>query len=277
MSSVVVVGSGQCGLICSRMLAEEGLRVTLIERLPDLGGQEPEADIGRLASALRKTGVACKPGYAAVRFAEGELHTLGVDGAVRFPVEALVVATGTRPATRGELGIAGSRCAGVVPGPVALHLTTSGVLLGYRPVILGGGQLAASCAELLLRGGARRVTVVAPSGLLTEFPDGVETHEGWMIRHVNGSLGRVSSVTLDAPGETLTCDAVVLAHQRHPARNIEGAAFGGKGVVFCHSTADPKEEADARRAAEGAVAEVAAIVTPARPAQTADRVLVEAK
>ena len=190
-----------------------------------------------------------------MRFWEGNLQTLGVDGAATRRVDALVVATGTRPATRGELGIVGDRCAGVVPGSVALHLIEAGVLPGRYPVILGGGQLASECADLLLRAGAARVTVVAPDGLHTSFPDGVETHPGWTITSIHGSA-RVSSVTLDSPGETLSCDAVILASERRPMRNIEGAVFDGPGVVFCHSTADPKQESDARQTAETAVAQV---------------------
>lgn len=264
MSRVVVVGSGQCGLICSALLSKASVDVTLVERLPDLGGQEPEADIGRVVTPVRKEGVRCEPGCVAVSWCDGELQTLGVDGAARRPFDALVVATGTRPATRGELGIGGARCAGVIPATVAVHLIASGVLPGYSPVVIGGGQMAAEMTDLLQRAGARRVTVVAPEGVLTEFPDGAEIHEGWMVKSIDGSLGRVSGVTLDAPGETLTCDAVILAHQRRPARNIEGAVFDGVGVVFCHSAVDPRRESDARQAAELAVAQVSELLREAR-------------
>jgi thioredoxin reductase len=256
MSSVAVVGSGQTGLICAAELARQGIEVTLVERLPQLGGQEPEPDIARLVGAVHDAGVHCELGTMAVSFAEGQLQTLGVDGAAALRADVLLVATGTRPATRGELRIAGARCAGVVSGPVALHLTETGVLLGRSPVVLGGGQLASECVELLLRAGAQRVTVVAPDGLQTQFPNGAEIHEGWMVTSISGCLGRVTSVTVDSPGETISCDAVILAHQRRPTRNIEGAVFEGASVVFCHSIVDPKDEADARHAAEAAVAEV---------------------
>jgi Pyridine nucleotide-disulphide oxidoreductase len=260
MSSVAVVGSGQSGLICAERLARQGVDVTLVERLPQLGGQEPEANIGRLVSAVHNARVRCDLGTMAVSFQDGKLQTLGIDGAATRRFDALVVATGTRPATRGELGIAGARCAGVVPGPVTLHLVESGVLLGRYPVILGGGQLASECAGLLLRAGALRVTVVAPDGLHTPFPDGVVAHQGWMITSIDGSLGRVASVTLDSPGETLSCDAVVLAFQRRATRNIEGAVFAGAGVVFCHSMADPRLESEARQNAEAAVVQVSELI-----------------
>jgi D-hydroxyproline dehydrogenase subunit alpha len=256
MSRVAVVGSGQTGLNCAERLARQGTAVTLFERLPALGGQEPESDIDRLVASAHAARVNCVLGTMAVSLADGKLQTLGVEGAAVHDIDALLVATGARPATRGELGIAGARCAGVVSGPVALHLIKAGVLIGRSPVVLGGGQLACECATLLIRAGSTRVTVVAPGGLLTEFPSGAEIHEGWMIKTISGSLGRVAGITVDSPGETLTCDAVILAHQRRPIRNIEGAVFEGEHVVFCHSTADPKSEADAREAAEIAVDEV---------------------
>jgi pyruvate/2-oxoglutarate dehydrogenase complex dihydrolipoamide dehydrogenase (E3) component len=255
VSRVAVVGSGQSGLICAERLARRGIDVLLVERLPALGGQEPEADIDRLVTAVRTAGVRCALATLAVQFQGGSLQTLGVDGAAKHPIDVLVVATGTRPASRAELGISGDRCAGVTPGPVALHLIAGGVLLGRRPVVLGGGQLASECAAFALRAGASRVTVVAPHGLHAEFPDGVETHPHWAIASIHGSP-RVSSVTLDSPGETLACDAVILASERRPVRNIEGAVFDGSGVVFCHSTADPKRESNARETAETAVARV---------------------
>ncbi len=255
MSSVAVVGSGRTGLICAAELARKSVNVTLIERLPQPGGQEPEPDVGGLVKAASEAGVRWELGTMAVSYLNGQLQTLGVEGAATRHFDALLVASGCRPATRGELGIAGARCAGVVPGPVALHLTESGVLLGRYPVILGGGQLALECTDLLLRAGAQHVVVVAPEGPQVEFPTGVEIHEGWMITSVQGSLGRVTGVTVDSPGETITCDAVILAFQRRPARNIEGAVFDGESVVFCHSTVDPKDEIDAREKASAAVAE----------------------
>lgn len=255
MFSVAVVGSGQSGLICAERLAHRGIDVTLVERLPQLGGLQPEADIDHLVGAVRAAGIRCELGTMAVRFQDGNLQTLGIDGAATRRVDALVVTTGTRPATRAELGVAGDRCAGVLPGPVALHLIESGVLPGRYPIIVGGGQLAAECAVLLIRAGAVRVTVVAPDGLHARFPDGVETHAHWTITSIHGSR-RVSSVTLDSPGETLACDAVILASGRRPLRNIEGAVFEGPSVVFCHSTADPKREENALQTAQTAVAQV---------------------
>lgn len=255
MSRVAVVGAGQSGLICAQRLASSGLQVSVIERLPALGGSEPEESTAGFARAARTAGARLEPGTTAVSFENGTLHTIGVGGAGTHVIDALVVATGTRPATRAELQIDGDRCAGVVPGSVAIHVTASGVLLGLNPVVVGGGQLASECAGRLMRAGARRVRVIAPDGLRTEFAAGAEVRCGCKVRTIRGRQ-RVCGVVLDCPGETLPCDAVILAHQRRPTRNIEGAIVDTPGVVFCHSSADPKLVADASHVAEAAANEV---------------------
>ena len=54
---VAVVGSGQSGLTCATLLALRGVDVALYERLPQLGGQEPEPDIGHLIAEVHAAGV----------------------------------------------------------------------------------------------------------------------------------------------------------------------------------------------------------------------------
>lgn len=259
MSAVAVVGAGRTGLQAAAALARAGRPVALFERLPAAGGQEPEPETaGALAADARRVGVELRLGTLAVRWDGEALHALGVDGAVRFECAALLVATGTRPATRGELGIAGDRFAGVMPGSAALHLTESGVLLGHRPVVLGGGTLAGSCVGALRHAGAEHVTLVAPDGVLDPAAARADSVlEGWTVHSASGDP-RVSSVTI-ARGdgrERLAADALVLAHRRVPMRNVEGAVRARECVVFCHSGADPKTAADARAAAERGAGEV---------------------
>jgi hypothetical protein len=183
--------------------------------------------------------------------------TLGVGGFEAVPAAVLVIASGTRPSTRGELGIAGDRCAGIFPGSAALHLVEAGVLLGHRPLVYGGGGLAAGCAARLLEAGAREVTVVSPYEPTGALSAATELIRGWRLTSVHG-VGRVSSAWIERDGlrERLAADAVVLAEGRVPMRNIEGAIFPGSGqsrVVPCHSTADPKRVDDAERTAAEAM------------------------
>jgi len=257
MSSVVVVGAGQCGLRVAARLVKIS-HVSVVERLPAPGGQEPERpQTDELSTAAGRAGASLLLGTCGVSWDGEALTTLGVDGAAKLAADALVVATGSRPATRGELGIGGDRCAGVLPVSAAVHLTESGVLLGRRPAVVGGGAEAAHCAQLLLAAGADSVTLVAPDGVTATMPVGVQVYTGWSVERVQGAA-RVDSVILSrgACRERFLADAVVLAVRRVPARNVEGAIFGGPRVVFCHGETDVKSAAGSEAAATAAAAAV---------------------
>jgi NADPH-dependent 2,4-dienoyl-CoA reductase/sulfur reductase-like enzyme len=260
-TNVFIAGAGRSGLHAARLLAGHGLAVTLVERLPAPGGQEPEPDAEALARAARVAGVRFVLGTLAVSLdrtpsmirvddprvsrannpdhgCPARVHTLGIDGAGVYPADAVVVATGTRPATLGELGATGDRTAGVLPGSAAVHLIESGVLPGWRPVIVGRGDLARHCLSLCLRAGARSASVVSPSG-----PAGADVP-------VPGGL-------------RIAADAVILAQERRPMRNIENAVQDGGIVVGCHSSADPKTDDDAVRTARMATERVLELAGPA--------------
>jgi hypothetical protein len=111
-------------------------------------------------------------------------------------------------------------------------------------------------AELLLRSGAAAVTVVAPEGA-QPMPCGADVYEGWTAEHLRGTA-RVESLTIarDRVRERVVADALILASGRIPARNIEGAVFGGPNVVYCQPTDDPKSTDGSLKAAAAAAVEV---------------------
>jgi NADPH-dependent 2,4-dienoyl-CoA reductase/sulfur reductase-like enzyme len=260
-ASALIAGAGRSGLLAARMLAEEGLAVTLVERLPAPGGQEPEPATRGLAKAARRAGADFVLGTLAVSLSGPVVETLGIGGAGSYRPGALVVATGTRPATAGELGVTGDRCAGILPGSAMIHLVESGVLPGWRPVVLGGGDLARHCAELCLRAGARGVSVVSPTERVFAAGPGMDTYDGWRLISSHG-WPRVDHVLIERDGQVarVTGDAVILAHQRRAMRNIEGAIRDGGLVVGCHSTADPKTADDAERTAREATQHVLELI-----------------
>jgi len=260
-ASAMVVGAGWSGLLAARMLAGEGLAVTVVERLPAPGGQEPEPATSGLAKAARRAGADFVLGTLAVSLSGPVVETLGIGGAGSYRPGALVVATGTRPATVGELGVTGDRCAGILPGSAIVHLVESGVLPGWRPVVLGGGDLARHCAELCLRAGAHAVSVVSPAERAFAAGPGMDTYDGWRLVSIHG-WPRVDHVLIERDGQVarVTGDAVILAHQRRAMRNIEGAIRDGGLVVGCHSTADPKTADDAERTAREATQHVLELV-----------------
>jgi pyruvate/2-oxoglutarate dehydrogenase complex dihydrolipoamide dehydrogenase (E3) component len=272
MSSVVIAGAGQRGLICAAKLASAGLDVVVVERLPHPGGQEPERVTARLASTARRAGARFALGTLAVQYDGSVVDVLGVDGAASLPCGALVVATGSRPATRAELGITGDRCAGVLPGSAALHLTQAGVLLGHRPLIAGSGAFAAHCAEVQLAAGASEVTMTLPAHAASEVtvPTGVRVFAGYrvasvhgaarvevaVLRRENGAAGggvKAGPETLspgaDGEPQRITADALILAAGIRPMRNIEGAIADRASVFFCQPEGEDRSEQSARTAA----------------------------
>jgi hypothetical protein len=258
MTEIVVVGAGRCGLHVSTRLAARGLAVTLVERLPEAGGQVPEPDRDTLLRSALRNGVRLLAGTLAVSYDETGTHTLGVNGANTLRTSALVISSGTRPATRAELGIRGDRCAGVLPGSAAHHFLDSGVLLGRRPVVLGSGRLAKHLLKSLWDRGACEVVSVGMSHLDVSAWPWVSRYEGARIISVRGGL-RVESVLLETDDgvQRVLTDAVLLAESRIPMRNVEGAVSEGSGVFFCHTSDEEDLTAQARRLAETTTSDVA--------------------
>ena len=171
-----------------------------------------------------------------------------------------MIATGTRPLGRAELGIAGGRPAGIVAATVACHLAENGLLVGRRPLIVGGGDWAMRAASELRAAGAERATLVCPDGLLRERPadDAVHVREHDRVVSVAGTP-RVRTATL-ASGETLGCDAVVLAHGVAALRNVDGAVWAGDRAVYAQPLADPATVEQARAAGAEAAAAVRSLI-----------------
>jgi cation diffusion facilitator CzcD-associated flavoprotein CzcO len=259
MPDVVVAGAGRSGLLVARMLADRGLTVTIVERLPVAGGQEPEPEAASWAKAADRAGVGWRLGTIALERQAGVVRTLGVTGAESLEASVLVLATGTRPATRAELGIVGDRGAGVLPGSVAHHYLDSGVLPGRNPLVVGDGQLADELCEQLWRGGAIRVTRVRSA---TAWSGSCNDSFGEARVEAVHGFPRVTSVTLRQGGRAIrvATDAVLLAAERVPMRNVEGALFGADDVVECFSSADPKTHQDAVATATRAGEQVLAVV-----------------
>jgi hypothetical protein len=255
--TAVVVGAGLTGLACAADLAAD-MRVDVLDRIPVTGGvhgwRAPETvSLTRLAQAR---GVHLRLGVTAIRWDGGVLVGVGPDGVVRLAAEALVVAGGSRPLTRAELGLAGARPAGVLPAPVACHLAENGLLVGRAPCVVGGGDWAQRAAHELSAAGAH-VTVVAPDGLLRAMPAGVRVLERLAPEAIEGAP-RVTG--LCAGGERIACDAVVLAHGLAPLRNVDGAVWEGPATIFAQPVADPATAAAAIAAGEQAAVDVRSLL-----------------
>jgi glycine/D-amino acid oxidase-like deaminating enzyme len=236
---VVVVGAGPSGLGCATELAEQGHRVLLFDRIPVAGGTA-----GWESPAVRR--FVADGERAGVRFRLGETATrwdgirLAVAGPGRFEWIAagrLYYAGGLRPATAAHLRITGDRPAGVLPATVAEHLLQAGVRLWSRVVIVGDGPWAPHMAAR-----ARELGGVVVG--LAEHAPWADEQVGPPERISIVGRDRVRAVRLhDATGEReLPCDAVLLAADPRPNRNVAGALVEpSAGVTFIQPTgpADP--------------------------------------
>jgi thioredoxin reductase len=235
--AVAVVGAGITGLACADAL--RGVAdVTIVDRVPVAGGVHGwEADETR--ELVEHCGATMLLGETAIRWDGAELLVIGQDGPRRVAAAALVIATGTRPLGRAELGITGPRPAGVVAATVASHLAENGLLVGRRPVVVGGGDWARRAVEALLEAGAVLVTVIPHGPVASELlgRPGVRVFDDGRVAALDGDP-RISAVTLTS-GDEVACDALVLAHGAVALRNVDGAVREGRRTVYAQPLADP--------------------------------------
>ncbi len=256
--SVAIVGAGITGLSCAAALRHDAA-VTVVDRIPVAGGVHgwKPAETRELVAVC---GATLALGETALRWDGRELLVIGQHGAWRQPADALVIASGARPLGRPELGVVGSRPAGVVAATVACHLAENGLAVGLNPVIMGGGDWAMAASRRLLAAGARAITLVSPGPLLRPAPDDrrVAVREGERVAEVIGR-GRICAVQL-ASGTRIECDALVLAHGLVPLRNVDGAVWDGHRTVYAQPTGDPATVHIAKAAGSAAAAAVRSLL-----------------
>jgi thioredoxin reductase len=222
--TIAIVGAGANGLACAEALAAQA-RTVVVER-----GSAPRADVR--ATAIRWDGRA--------------LLAMGRSGPVEIAAAALVIATGARPLGRAELGLAGTRPAGVLPAPAACELAAHGLFRPSNPVVIGGGRWAARAVAALVEVGAA-VTVVAPDGMLVPIraSAAIAVHDRLTPLAVRGDP-RVERLECD--GSAFDCDGVVLAHGLVPIRNVDGAVHAGERTAYAQPTVDPPSGTASRTA-----------------------------
>jgi NADPH-dependent 2,4-dienoyl-CoA reductase/sulfur reductase-like enzyme len=221
----LVVGAGPSGLGLAaelRTIAD----VTVVERIPVTGGAAGWSGraVRRLTDELVADGVRFELGQTALRWDGHRLTVTGPGSFTRHIGDHLFVAGGLRPATLSDLGVDGDRPAGVLPATVAEHLLHAGVKLWDRVVILGDGQWAKPVAAQARRLGSEVLAVPA---------------DGRRHRIVGDDRVRALRWYRDDEEHEIACDAVVLAADPRPNRNIEGALAGSDSVT-CHQPVAPQ-------------------------------------
>lgn len=248
---VVVVGAGPAGVAAALAARAAGAANVLLIDLADrpggalaamgLRGIPTEGGAGDDAN-LAAAGVRCSYRTTLLGAAAGlELRLLHPGGLARVGAAALVLTTGGREQTRGNLLLPGTRPAGVLTAGAALRLlAATGHLPGRRALIAGAGRWSGVAARELERAGAAIV------GLEPE----VATIEGWP---------RVTEALL-ADGRRLACDLLVLATPLlawlPPA--LTGVA-GLPGVFVAGSAVGGEIDADEATASGAAAGKQAAV------------------
>ena len=192
---IVVTGGGPAGSAAALAARAAGAANVLLLDLAD-GPGGALAALGLRAgddADLAAVGVRCSYQTTLLALGAGlELRMLSPSGGSRGSTTALVLATGGREQTRGNLLLPGTRPAGVLTAGAALRLlAATGRLPGRRAVLAGSGRWADLTARELERAGAAIIARVPQVAMI----------EGWP---------RLTEAVL-ADGRRLACDLLVLA------------------------------------------------------------------
>ena len=198
-------------------------------------------------------------GETAVRWDGRELLASGRT-ARSTSAAALVIACGARPLGRAELGLAGDRPAGVVaaPSPATWPRTACSSAASRWWWAAGTGRCGprASYSRPVPSGPpwSARTGCCANGPRTMPCTCASTTASCW-----SGQRSWVRTATL-ASGETLGCDAVVLAHGVAALRNVDGAVWTGRRTVYSQPLTDPATVEQARVAGAEAAAAIRSLI-----------------
>lgn len=248
---LIVIGGGPAGLAAAYSAWQNGLRrVLVIERDRELGGilnqcihngfglhyfkeelTGPEY-AGRFVRMLAGTGIEIMLDTTVLSVSgEREVHAVGkASGYVVLQADSVVLAMGCRERTRGAIGVAGSRPAGVfTAGAAQRYVNMEGYMVGKRAVILGSGDIGLIMARRLTLEGAKVlacVEVMPYSGGLTRnivqclHDYGIPLYLSHTITEIHGgqrvervTVSRVDENRKPVPGteKVFDCDTVLLS------------------------------------------------------------------
>jgi NADPH-dependent 2,4-dienoyl-CoA reductase/sulfur reductase-like enzyme len=271
----VVIGGGTAGLSAARQISEKGFSTAIVERENCLGGilnQCIHAGFGLHRFKSDLTG----PEYAEkdIELMSGKnidvftkttafdikaekerrvLYASSAKGVMKLDARAIVLAMGCRERNRGNLGIGGSRPAGIMTAGLAQRLLNiEGYLPGKKAVIIGSGDIGLIMARRLSWSGAKVMAVVEilpyPSGLARNVAQcvddfGIPLLLGYTVSSINGNE-RVESVDISpfrdgAPDLSrsfrMECDTVLISAGLVPENELSIKA----GVKISNATNGP--------------------------------------
>ncbi len=278
---VVVIGAGAAGLASAEETAKAGRSTLVIDREEYAGGvllqcihngfglhhfkeelSGPEY-AERLANAATSAGAELLLSTTVTDLnkkedGRKELICLSSDkGVIRVTAKAVLLAMGCRERNRGNVGIPGTRPAGVFTAGLAQRLLNmSGLLPGKQAIIVGSGDIGLIMARRLTWSGIPVKAVVEirpfPSGLtrnivqcLNDF--GIPLYLGHTVSRINGA-NRVESVEISplvngvadtTKAFTIECDTILLSVGLLPENELSKRA----GISLNPTTGGPLTDA----------------------------------
>ncbi|HPW55098.1 MAG: FAD-dependent oxidoreductase [Thermoanaerobaculaceae bacterium] len=161
---VAIVGAGPAGYGAAAVLAQEGHAVELFETAGRSGGMAALIPEYRLDPAVLAADLAFVETLGDVKVRRGEAVE-SPEVLLQQGFDAVVVTTGLDEPLR--LGIPGEEVA--ILGLSFLRAPDRHPVLGRRVAVIGGGAVAADCAEIAVRRGAARVEMLVLESL-AELP-----------------------------------------------------------------------------------------------------------
>ncbi len=272
---VLVVGGGAAGIAAAAAASECGASTLLVEREKYLGGVLPqcihdgfgmylykesltgpqynERWLGRLAQSGASW--ACETSVTQLESSgDGGLKAQVVGCVLGGPrvvlAKSVVIASGCREVTRGQLRIPGTRPEGVyTAGTAQFMVNIQHKLPGDKVVILGGGDIGLIMARRMTLSGAdvRMVVAKEATGLVRNHrrcidPYGIETRYGWGVASIHG-YGRLKGVMVAPFGEDgqldmtrkeyVRCNTLLISCGLVPERELFDPVKGEPGLFVC--------------------------------------------
>ncbi|MFZ5351563.1 MAG: NAD(P)/FAD-dependent oxidoreductase [Bacillota bacterium] len=248
---IVVVGGGPAGLAAAIEAKKNGIdSILVIERDRELGGilqqcihngfglqvfkeelTGPEY-AERFINELKELGIEYKLESMVIDITEDKKVAFinSTDGYVIAAARAVILAMGCRERTRGAIGIAGARPAGVfTAGTAQRFLNMEGYMVGKSVVILGSGDIGLIMARRMTLEGANVKVVLErmphPGGLTRNIVQCLNDYDiplrlSHTITSIKGK-GRIEGVTITAVDEYgkiiagseeyVECDTLILS------------------------------------------------------------------
>ena len=262
-ADVVVIGGGPAGMAAAWAAARCGAKTILLERMSYLGGVLPQCvhdGFGLYSEGESMTGpryahiwrekltetdavVALNTAVIKMRKAKAGIILSCVGpvfgGAAEIAARTVILASGCRERSRGQLRIPGTRPAGIMTAGTAQYMMNiQNQMPGDKVVILGSGDIGLIMARRLKLEGAdvRMVLGQEATGLYRNHVQCIREMDvpfrtGWTVTsvHGRGRLKGVMTAPLGSDGtpdvtrqEYIRCNTLLIAAGLIPERDIDG-------------------------------------------------------